>query len=812
MAKKIITNLHDMVSSTAEAYIFANKEEFKSETPGPQGPRGFRGNDGVDGVGVEITSILNNPNKSLTINFSDGTQHTTDPLKGQDGTSVTVTNVVNNPNGTMQINFSDGTSHTTANLTGPRGFKGDTGDHVHHISYQRSKDALGNEVGPVTPSQRGYTDTYAMWLGQEELPEMYIGEFTVFNGLDTLTTEERYKFDSIEFGATGDQTANEILTLLKTVDGSGSGIDADLLDGQEGAYYLNASNINTGTINDSYLPNTITSDITGNAATATKLSTSRTISLTGDVTGNVSFDGSTNINISTTIQPNSVALGTDTTGNYVNNVIAGAGITVTGTAGEGWSPTVAIAPVGTVGTYTKVTTNDKGQVVTGTILAASDIPSLDASKITSGIIDAARLPAYVDNVLEYANLSAFPAVGESGKIYIALDTNKAYRWSGSTYVYITSVAVDSVAGKTGVVTLVKADVGLSNVDNTSDINKPISTATQIALNSKVDKVAGKGLSTEDYSTAEKSKLAGIAAGAQVNVATDLSLGTATATVLPLNSSTGNDVNLPSATTTTAGLLSATDKTKLNGLSNYVKPVNEPISYITGLQTALDGKASTTYVDGKFTDLIGAAPAALDTLKEIADQLANDESVVSALTTAVSNKANTTDVNTALATKVDKVAGKQLSTEDYTTTEKTKLSGLNNYTKPASEPISYITGLQTALDSKVSKTGVEALHSTDALRISGTTLSLYKGDGTFESVVTQDTVYTLPKASATTLGGIKVGSNLSIDANGVLNASASSSISWTNITDKPTNISGYGITDAYTKTEVGTLAEFTTNLG
>lgn len=153
---------------------------------GPQGPRGLRGNDGVDGVGVEITSILNNPNKSLTINFSDGTQHTTAPLKGEDGTSITVTNVVNNPNGTMQINFSDGTSHTTANLTGPRGFKGDTGDHVHHISYVRSKDSLGNEVGPVTPGQPGFDDTYAMWLSQEELPETYIGEFVIHNGQEAF--------------------------------------------------------------------------------------------------------------------------------------------------------------------------------------------------------------------------------------------------------------------------------------------------------------------------------------------------------------------------------------------------------------------------------------------------------------------------------------------------------------------------------------------------------------------------------------------------------------------------------------------------
>lgn len=44
----------------------------------------------------------------------------------------------------------------------------------------------------------------------------------------------------------------------------------------------------------------------------------------------------------------------------------------------------------------------------------------------------------------------------------------------------------------------KADVGLSAVDNTSDAAKPVSTATQTALSNKVDKVAGKQLSTEDY--------------------------------------------------------------------------------------------------------------------------------------------------------------------------------------------------------------------------------------------------------------------------------------------------------------------------
>lgn len=120
-----------------------------------------------------------------------------------------------------------------------------------------------------------------------------------------MSADDKTKLDGIEDGATGDQTASEILTLLKTVDGSGSELDADLLDGQEGAYYLNASNINVGMLDDARLPDTITSDITGNAATATKLETSRTITLTGDVSGDVSFDGSENVSITTIVADDS---------------------------------------------------------------------------------------------------------------------------------------------------------------------------------------------------------------------------------------------------------------------------------------------------------------------------------------------------------------------------------------------------------------------------------------------------------------------------------------------------------------------------
>lgn len=77
-------------------------------------------------------------------------------------------------------------------------------------------------------------------------------------------------------------------------------------------------------------------------------------------------------------------------------------------------------------------------------------------------------------------------------------------------------AVTTVSGRSGAVTLAKGDVGLSNVDNTSDINKPVSTATSTALSGKVDKVTGKGLSENDYTIAEKTKLAGVASEATKN--------------------------------------------------------------------------------------------------------------------------------------------------------------------------------------------------------------------------------------------------------------------------------------------------------
>ena len=112
--------------------------------------------------------------------------------------------------------------------------------------------------------------------------------------------------------------------------------------------------------------------------------------------------------------------------------------------------------------------------------AANGVATLDGN----GLVPSNQLPSYVDDVIEVANYAALPVTGETSKIYITLDTNETFRWSGTIYVEIAKGDVSSVNGRVGLVVLDKTDVGLGNVDNTSDVNKPISTASQNALDLK----------------------------------------------------------------------------------------------------------------------------------------------------------------------------------------------------------------------------------------------------------------------------------------------------------------------------------------
>jgi hypothetical protein len=92
------------------------------------------------------------------------------------------------------------------------------------------------------------------------------GDITVTGNVDGRDVSvDGAKLDGIEAGATADQTATEILTAIKTVDGSGSGLDADLLDGQEGTHYLDFTNFTN--LPDPQIDVTLSGKVTGTGST-----------------------------------------------------------------------------------------------------------------------------------------------------------------------------------------------------------------------------------------------------------------------------------------------------------------------------------------------------------------------------------------------------------------------------------------------------------------------------------------------------------------------------------------------------------------
>ncbi len=84
-----------------------------------------------------------------------------------------------------------------------------------------------------------------------------------------------------------------------------------------------------------------------------------------------------------------------------------------------------------------------------------------ASLDGSGKVPSNELPSYVDDVVEVANYAALPVTGETGKIYVTIDTNKCYRWSGSAYIQVAQ-GVDTLTttGTSGAATLVGSTLNI----------------------------------------------------------------------------------------------------------------------------------------------------------------------------------------------------------------------------------------------------------------------------------------------------------------------------------------------------------------
>lgn len=96
--------------------------------------------------------------------------------------------------------------------------------------------------------------------------------------------------------------------------------------------------------------------------------------------------------------------------------------------------------------------------------SAGGVAELDSN----GMVPSAQLPSYVDDVLEYPAQADFPVTGENGKIYVALDSNRTYRWSGSAYVEISeSLALGETSS-----TAYRGDWGKIAYDHSQTVGNP----------------------------------------------------------------------------------------------------------------------------------------------------------------------------------------------------------------------------------------------------------------------------------------------------------------------------------------------------
>jgi hypothetical protein len=224
------------------------------------------------------------------------------------------------------------------------------------------------------------------------------------------------------------------------------------------------------------------------------------------------------------------------------------------------------------------------------------------SEITGQLGTSQLPPLAINDVFTAADQTAMLALtAQRGDMAIRTDNGETYVLATDSpgtladWKMITAPGnVTSVAGRQGAVVLTKSDVGLSNVDNTSDSAKPVSTATQTALNAKEGTIAAG--TTGQYFRGDKTwqthDKASVGLGSVDNTS-DVNKPVSTATQTALNAK----ANLASPTFTGTVTLPSTTNglTKSNvGLSNVdnTSDASKPIS--TATQTALNGKANSTH--------------------------------------------------------------------------------------------------------------------------------------------------------------------------------------------------------------------------
>jgi hypothetical protein len=189
--------------------------------------------------------------------------------------------------------------------------------------------------------------------------------------------------------------------------------------------------------------------------------------------------------------------------------------------------------------------------------------------LVGGLVPSSQLPSYVDDVLEFATLAAFPATGETGKIYVPTGTNKVYRWSGSAYVEIVAAP-----GSTDAVPEGSANLYFTAARAVSALASTLTSyATTTALNSAISGLSS--VYTTTAAVATQITAYGYQTAAQVSsaISTALASYATTASLAPgtvanalvraigtsNNAIQGSDIVIDDATTSTTNNVAITNQ-------------------------------------------------------------------------------------------------------------------------------------------------------------------------------------------------------------------------------------------------------------
>lgn len=399
---------------------------------------------------------------------------------------------------------------------------------------------------------------------------------------------------------------------------------------------------------------------------------------------------------------------------------------------------------------------------------AYGVAELDAN----GKVPSSQLPSYVDNVVEYADVSSFPATGESGKIYVDLSEKKTYRWSGTEYTVIgTSLALGTSAS-----TAFRGDYGNIAYQHASAKGSAYSSGLyKITTNSEGHITSATAVVKADIT------LLGIP-GSDTTYEFDSNYNASSnkaATVKTVTDAVAGKKNLQSAIDDPSAEQNATSISFISnitqntqGVISPTKKVVRPASSVqSGLMSAadklkLDGIAGINifYVAGGLNDTDGVWTGQIENLEDYYDGL-----TIIYVPSANGGSAGTTLNINSFGAKTCYCNNTTALTTRYTPGTPILFTYRDNAWRRADYNTNTTYAAQTA---ELLIAGTDTTNRTirsDVFKAALKGAVTRGGNGHLYVYDSDLIVYTLPPASASSLGGVRIGTNLSIDSDGVMSA-------------------------------------------